>query len=435
MSYSTNDDDLDNNDAGMDPSRKRYRTAGGEGVAPNNTFGADVGGQVFKVIYDGDNLLSSGVGTLPQISVGAHTCHAGDILFALENDDRCLEGAIPVRKAFNELLEKFSQLFPGNVFMQTLALNASVRPLGCVKETVVVSERDTTPSLNNMYLGERPVDTIGTAYVGQPMKAVPRAFGPTQASNVRGPTDSPQNVYSYYLAPVDVQDCGKAFAKAAAELIFNSETWISALAGFPGVAEPWVAAVYADDRHVKLGGIIMVERLLKKGVLSLTGFSTVANVDRDAGGNVVNPVELLENGNVPNSYDIAATIADLIGLTTPADSKAGTLDAAGEAKYKELAHEISSRIYYTTTYGRTNAAAEFGAERNGSSFTFAGRYQQQANNEVTDSRVGCIVQLQMVHTQNAVSGFRHAIAQDRKMELGTAISNTIKGRTLVNFHK
>lgn len=417
-------------------SKKRVREQRDDSYGLHKTFDLEVGTQVFPVTYDGNSLNVSGSGNLPVVSIDAHTCQAGDGLFSLANGE---SEQVMARKLVNELSEKFAQLYANNVTMQRLAIEAAIVPLGCAKEYTRVSESDKRPSLSNMYLGERVFDTIGRAYAGQRMRWTVRQFGPTIKSNTHGKSDI-ANSYGIYLTPVDVLDVGAKFSAAAENLITDFATWESALAGFPGVAEPWTAAVFADDRHMKFAGIAMVEALLRKGILRVN-----TNEDRDKhvknvepeNGPVRVPVELLDTSQILNknlySYEVAAIIADLIGLTTPQDSKVGMLDAEGLKTYAELAHGLTKTLFYTAQSGRVDASAEFGARWTPSGPQFAGRHN--GNMEVMDTSVGAVVQLQIKHQQAAVSAFRHAIAHDDKMMGGTAISNTSGGSTVVALHK
>lgn len=441
MSYFSSHADVDDDNR---PDKKRARSTTDDGTSPHQTSGLDIGTQTFHGHYDGNGLYTTGKGVLPQVSTAAHTCMAGDGLFVLED---CDSSDVKFRKLVNELVEKFSQLYAGNVFMINLATETAIRPTGCVKETVLVSENDKCPSLNNMYIGERNFATVGKrALAGQRMKWVVRSFGPTLASNTHGKDDF-ANSYGIYLTPVTDNDVGLRFAKAAAELIYKFDTWTSALAGFPGVAEPWVAAVFADDRHMKFAGIVMIERALEKGLLAVNvptaaggrNPGLVRNVSTaydPAGGNQVRVAnELTDNGAVPESYEVAARIADLMGLTTPQDSLLALLDSASTATYQEFAHEVTQSLYYTMTNDIVNSKAEFGASWGASGPTYAGRFQQQGSSEPTANRVGQVLQLQMVHASAAVSAFRHAIAHDDKMFGGTATGNTVHGITPVMLHK
>lgn len=418
-------------------SKKRVREQRDDSYGLHRTFDLEVGTQVFPVTYDGNSLNVAGAGNLPVVSIDAHTCQAGDGLFSLANAE---SERVMARKLVNELSEKFAQLYANNVTMQRLAIEAAIVPLGCAKEYTRVSESDKTPSLSNMYLGERVFDTIGRAYAGQRMRWTVRQFGPSIKSNTHGKSDV-ANSYGIYLAPVDVLDVGAKFSAAAENLITDFATWESALAGFPGVAEPWTAAVFADDRHMKFAGIATVEALLRKGILRVNDSTDknnhVKNVEVDENGAVRKAVELFDLNNALNSnynsYEVAAIIADLIGLTTPQDSKVGMLDAQGLKTYAELAHGLTKTLFYTAQSGRVDASAEFGAQWTLSGPQFAGRHN--GNMEVMDTSVGAVVQLQIKHQQAAVSAFRHAIAHDDKMMGGTAISNTSGGSTVVALHK
>lgn len=420
-------------------SKKRVREQRDDSYGLHKTYDLEVGTQVFPVTYDGNSLNVAGVGNLPVVSIDAHTCQAGDGLFSLANTE---SEHVMARKLVNELAEKFAQLYANNVTMQRLAIEAAIVPLGCAKEYTRVSETDKRPSLSNMYLGERVFETVGRAYAGQRMRWTVRQFGPTIKSNTHGKSDI-ANSYGIYLTPVDVLDVGAKFSAAAENLITDFATWESALAGFPGVAEPWTAAVFADDRHMKFAGIAMIEAVLRKGLLRVNDSTDrndhVQNVERDENDNVRTADELIDqNSNNAlnknyNSYEVAAIIADLIGLTTPQDSKVGLLDERGLKTYAELAHGLTKTLFYTAQSGRVDASAEFGAKWTPSGPQFAGRFN--GNMEVMDTSVGAVVQLQIKHQQAAVSAFRHAIAHDDKMMGGTAISNTVGGNTMVALHK
>ncbi len=438
----------ESNDLTVDTqARKRSRND-----APGRANTLDVGFQSFQATYDGTNVqteMGAGASILPQVTLAAHSMTKGDGLFAFEN---AASQPVPyVRHLFNELLAPFAEIYPDDPEMMMFALEQTIRPLGSASENMAVSQNDLNPSIGVKYMGIENIAAIGSVHCGKRMLWRLDRFGSSLTANQAGSDGHSQKGASYglHLAPFNEQTVGTMFNKACAELTTNSKTWEMALAGFPGKAAPWTAAAMANLRHVETGVIIAIEKLLRAGILNVNtnvAGSQVSNVEGDAAGNIRVPDELLGARNAAGGYaqleshEVAARIANFIGLTAPSNTLVGTLSSDAFRFYAEFGHRFAESMYYGASAhtaskeeeASVNGFAEFGATFAANGPKFHGRNR---DGSIKEDRVGSVVQLQIYSTQQASSAYAHAMDYMDKWMAGTCIAGSANGKAVVMLHK
>lgn len=413
---------------------KRARTESGE-ANPLVPRRLDKGFQAIPTVLDGDvarMLMAESGGPLPPISLAAHSAMYGDGLFCFENDPR----AVPhVLKAFNGAEAKFERALPGQPELQLLALKQITRPIGAAAEPVRLTPDNMMPMVGAKFLGLHSAEVI-SCKPGVRMLWDLRAYRSSSDENTSRLSGDAladqQNAFGLVLVAYSEETVGRQFNKAASELVNNSASWERALAGHPGAARPWTAAVMADYRHCLAAFTIGLEMALKRGIVQVVGQAAPANVV----GGARAPLELQSNNagvGLP-SHVVAANVANLLGLTAPTDPVVPR-DAAGVAAWAEFGHDYAEALYYTANAatGSVNGAVEFGAGNNPADReAFAGRHP---NGHVKDDRIGQMVQVQASHTQRAVSAFAQAVENVYKWTAGTGMSAAVGGNALLMLHK
>lgn len=429
---------------------------------PGRARTLDVGFQSTWGVYDGQNVqndMSGGNSILPQVSLAAHTIIPGDVMFTFENGS-CNDLPL-LRKLFNEHVAQFALMWPDDPEMIMFAMEQSIRPMGVAYEYQKIDATNLKPTTGIKYMGLESISNIGNVHCGKRMLYRLKPFGSTLRGNTLGTdgVDESLNSYGLYLSPYNESTVGTLFNKAAYQLITNSSAWENALAGFPGKAAPWMGAVWADFRHCQYAAITMIEKLLRYGILTvnqgIVGAGGVqnklaANVESfdPNNANVRTPDELLKAFDPANpvasrqleSYETAARLANFIGLTSPTNTLTGTLNAAAFQFYAELLHQVAESVYYSVEAHTTsnadaasvNAAAEFGAVMVGQQPLYFGRHRDKS---IKNDRIGSVLAVQVVNTQQASSAYAHAMDYIDKWTAGTCLAGSAAGKAIIMLHK
>ena len=231
----------------------------------------------------------------------------------------------------------------------------------------------------------------------------------------------------------------------ASALINDSQTWERAMSNYYHAArKPWLAAVHADYRHCCAALVLGVDLLLKHGVLQVAGAAgPVANAQAyglAADGNIQLARRPAEFAAGDSSADVAAKIAEFIGLTKPDDPASAMLPRDAAVDWKTFAHKFAEALYYTaeqrsggSAQGGINVAVEFGASwtpGRGANVD-AGRH---ADLSVKTNRIGSMVRVQANHTAQAVSAYAQGVEFVNRWSAGTALSGSPNGRSLLYLH-
>jgi hypothetical protein len=429
-------------------SAKRARTDGP--LDPNRARKLDVGFQGAPATLDGlgigDVALEKG-GVLPRVTTSATSIQYGDPLFMLAGD----KSAKPlVRKTFNQLEAAAARAWPGDAVMQALATKAVIQPLGLAAEAVKATQDNLTPSITVKYAGLHNANVLSARngarllYDLRPFTANLDMNTAVSRDNVAGVAMAEyQNAYGLVLVAYDERTVGNNFNKHASELVNNSLTWERAMAGYYGKSRPWLAAVMADFRHCLSAGILLVDRLLKAGVLQVVGQGVVSNVVNGRGLNVPRvPIELASTTGVAlPSYEVAGRIANYMHLTAPTNPATDFLTPDASAFWETATRTYADSLYYTANAitggsqdGTVNVAVEFGAEYDvgAQQPTFAGRFPDM---KLKEDRIGAVVKFQANHCSQAVAAFAQAVEETYKWTAGTAVSGAPGGIAIMMMHK
>ena len=147
------------------------------------------------------------------------------------------------------------------------------------------------------------------------------------------------------------------------------------------------------------------------------------------------------------SHEVAARIANLIGLTAPSNPITGLLGADGVKNWAEYSHTLTEMLYYSADLntggssaqsdgslaGSINVAVEFGAEDKGGMATLHGRHMSTLS--LKEDRIGSVVRAQINHTRQALSAYAYAVDHEYTWTAGTAYSNATNGQAKIFMHK
>lgn len=409
------------------------RARGNDGkINPNTLRPTDVGTQVFKAELDGFALRALGGvtgGVLPPMPASALRVEYGHPLFTKIGDG----SAIPkVLSAVNGLDAPFADKWPNDVAMQRMALKSTLRVLGVAAQSVVASDNDPTPGIGVKYMGLHN-SMVESARAGARLVWDLRDYKANpQENNAAVHTDDTVNQYGFVLKTHSEETIGKQFAKACAELITQPKVWEQAMLGHYGNAKPLLSAVRADYRHCNTALVLGLELLFKAGIIRLNNGPATdapAALPAQSAG-----LEQVDGGTPLSSAEVAARIAQFMGLTAPSNPL--PLDAGQTKIWAELKHQFAGSLYYGSAAlatGELNAAHEFGASY--SLATGAQSIGRYPNGALKDDRIGSVVKLQINHTTNAVAGFANAVAEDEKNVAGTALTTADNGPATFMMHQ
>ena len=416
---------------------------------PNRARKLDVGFQGAPGTLDGIGILeSSGEkgGVLPHITTAATNVNYGDPMFMLKGDT----SAKPLlRKTFNQLEIPGARHWPGDAKMIELATMAVIQPLGLAAEAVKVTQDNMTPSVTVKYAGLHSANVLSARNGARLLYAL-RPFTSSLDNNTAvareqsGVIADYQNAYGLVLVAHNERTLGTNFNKYASELVNNSLTWERALSGFYGKSRPAISMVMADFRHCLTSGVLLVEQLLKAGVLQVAGQGPVANAVNGRGLAAPRPpIELMPTGagGPLTSFEISARIANYMKLTAPTNPATDFLTPDAEAFWETATRVYADTLYYTANAatggsleGDVNVAVEFGASYNDAAQQpeFAGRFPDM---QLKQDRVGAMVRMQANHTAQAVSAVAQFLEETQEWTAGTAVSGAPGGIAVMMMHK
>lgn len=427
------------------------------------TSGYEVGFQSVKVSVDFPGIqsaLQQPGSVLPLITQAARTVPKGTGLFTLINTTN---QSPLVSHVVNGLDSRFGRYYANDPEMMRLCMKAIMRPLGTAAEHIEETQDIKRPLVANKYMGIE-VRFVNRAQAGRRMKWDIRRFYGTPGQNGVGANQTQvseyNNAYGLEMVPSDEETIGTTFNKMASQLITNSSTWEAALQHYAGTAQPHSAAVHADLRHLQTALVLGIDLALRYGFLVVPDAAMHQYRARDkiyatnADANVRFPAELRVAGDTPAaasgalpSYEVAARIANLIGLTAPSNPVTGLLDADGVRNWAEYSHTLVEMLYYSADLntggsnpqsdgslaGSINVAVEFGAEQNNGMATLNGRHMSTLS--VKEDLIGSVVDAQINHTRRALAAYAHAVDQEYTWLAGTAYSNATNGQAKIFMHK
>jgi len=426
---------------------KRQRPADGT-FDPNRARKLDVGFQGAPAKFVGGTEPVERGGVLPPVTLGASSANYGDPLFMKLGDN----AAKPeVHKVVNGMEVAAKRAYGNDAVMIMAALKAGIRPLGLAAEAVKSTPNNLTPSVTVKHAGLHSASVLSAKNGAREIYEL-RQFTASLDANMSTENNvnaEYQNSYGLVLTAYDERTMGNNFNKHASELVNNSLTWERAMGGYYGKARPWISAVMADFRHCLTSGILLVDRLLKAGVLQVAGQGGIAsNAVAAKPGTVLRaPTELIGTVGVPAvlaplpSYEVAARIANYMGLTTPSNPATDFLAPDASAFWASFTRTYADTLYYTANAmtggsqdGTVNVAVEFGAEYSAAAQQpiFAGRFPDM---KLKEDRIGAVVKFQANHCAQAVAAFAQAVEQVDQWTAGTAVSGAPGGIAVIMMHK
>jgi len=331
----------------------------------------------------------------------------GDLVFTILGRNK-------VAASLNGLDARFRKYYPDNPEMVRMLVEEIVTPVGFLVQDPETGEREplTTfasggtysagaPGSYNIKGFEKSFISLGVDVVAfVPNLVEPVQFG-TRASGV------PRDKLTLQLRAADKSAVATRMMTILGAVTHDPQRYAAALDEYKTVATARTNAAMAIIESYQVAGLMMVEQLLKAGVLKAGDI------------NELKPA----NGAAPlKSHDITVRIAEGLGVT-PARAFKQSLPADRRKAWAELAFDVKQAMLYAPDpqSGERNLRHEFAAEFVDNQFTSDARSKTTLS-KVARTPKGVLLQKQMSSVERAFAAYTEFGHHQRRMTVGRANS-------------
>lgn len=373
-------------------------------------------------------------GLLPAPGPGGYDVLKAEPAFVLRNRTSTRD-APAIMTAINGLEKKAYKNYRNDPEMVRLIVRAQIQTIGTPLENAPRIESSLKPAVALGVAGlatlpAREASAGAGAVYDVPTLSANGGVNSIPTGSVRGGV--PNGKVTLILRNRDSTQVARRLTKMAAAINEDGDKWKRTMHASREVANVWANGVRALADLAMTNGLLLVYRLLEAGIL---------RVDETGGAGRRVPTELLAaggRGQLP-ADEVTARLANLLKLTNPVDSLAGSISPQAVAQYGLLQHTFTNSVFYTadSSTGMANSRYEFGATKAtaaaGGGMTFRGRFD---NRRVSNTRIGAFLGCQLNAFTEASSAWDTAACDEGRLSAGrfmTGSSQDGSGAAMLSY--